>query len=227
MQSKVCPSSPEQAYFNCRHLRDSSVSCLFLSTPQFISRLCRYRKGALIDVCLQYLNIRNVAQLDLSANSPQFLKLEKFLSRLRVTVKTGGTGSRQDRSRSKIIRALVPNAGRFRFSKGPKDTTVEVRPFQSRNGYSLIPILQEHFHEAHNLVIRFPQIVGVSFERKGSDRQNVVPAELCEVEAGQICNRIPDELRPDMVKFSAMKPNARKQRIVEEVSPKTRGMLGF
>jgi len=84
----------------------------------------------------------------------------------------------------------------------------------------LIQIFQEHFREAHNLVIRFPQIVGVSFEKRNSDRQNVVPAELCEVEAGQICNRIPDELRPDMVKFSAMKPNARKQRIVEEVSPK-------
>src|SRR5258705_192659 len=87
----------------------------------------------------------------------------------------------------------------------------------------LIQILQEHFREAHNLVIRFPQIVGVSFEKRGSDRQNVVPDELCEVEAGQICNRIPDELRPDMVKFSAMKPNARKQRIVEEVRPKTSG----
>ena len=33
MQSKVCLSSPKQAYFNCQHLRDSSVSCLFLSMP--------------------------------------------------------------------------------------------------------------------------------------------------------------------------------------------------
>ena len=54
-------------------------------------------------------------------------------------------------------------------------------------------------------------IIRVSFEKKGSDGQNIVPAKLCEVEVGQICNQIPDELRADMVKFSVMKPNAHKQ----------------
>ena len=53
-------------------------------------------------------------------------------------------------------------------------------------------------------------IVGVSFEKKGSDRQNVVPAKLHEVEAGQICNWIPD-----------------KQHIVEEVSPKNPWYASF
>ena len=72
----------------------------------------------------------------------------------------------------------------------------------------------------YNIKIKFPQIFGVSFEKKGSDRQNVVPAELCEIEPGQICNRIPDELRQDLVKFSALKPNIRKQRIVDEVCSK-------
>jgi hypothetical protein len=61
----------------------------------------------------------------------------------------------------------------------------------------------------------------VSFDKT---RQNVVPAELCQVRPGQICNIIPDELRPDMVQFSTMKPNACKQRIVEEVCLKKLGI---
>lgn len=161
--------------------------------------------------------MRNVGDLDLQRNNPNFLKLEKFLVGVRVTVKLGASNSREDTSRSKIVRNLVPNAGRFRFSKGARDTTVQVEFPLFREISIFIIQCQDHFHEAHNIVTRFPQIVGVSFEKKNSDRQNVVPLELCEVEPGQICLRIPDELRADMVKFSAMKPNARKQRIVEEV----------
>lgn len=66
--------------------------------------------------------------------------------------------------------------------------------------------------------VNFRNIIGVSFEKRNSERQNVVPAEFCIVEPGQICHKIPDELRSNMVKFSAMKPGDRKRRIVKEVS---------
>jgi hypothetical protein len=77
---------------------------------------------------------------------------------------------------------------------------------------------QRHFFETYNVRLQFRNIIGVSFEKRHSERQNVVPAEFCSVEPGQICHKIPDELRAGMVKFSAMKPGDRKRRIVKEVS---------
>lgn len=46
----------------------------------------------------------------------------------------------------------------------------------------------------------------------------MAPAEVCQIERGQICKRIPDELRADMVKFSAIRPEERKKKILDEVS---------
>jgi len=46
----------------------------------------------------------------------------------------------------------------------------------------------------------------------------VVPVEVCQIERGQICKKIPDEVRADMVKFSVVKPELRKRKILDEVS---------
>lgn len=53
----------------------------------------------------------------------------------------------------------------------------------------------------------------------------MAPAEVCQIERGQICKRIPDELRADMVKFSAIRPEERKKKILDEVSTYLRTLL--
>lgn len=78
--------------------------------------------------------------------------------------------------------------------------------------------LQNHFYSTYNRRIQFPRIIGVRLSTKQSEWQDVVPVEVCQIERGQICKKIPDEVRADMVKFSVVKPELRKRKILDEVS---------
>lgn len=70
----------------------------------------------------------------------------------------------------------------------------------------------------HNVPVRYPQIIGVRLTGKKNPHQDVVPLEFCEIEEGQLFRRkIPEELAPDMVRFSTMKPQERLKRIVDAV----------
>jgi len=84
---------------------------------------------------LEFLNNKNPRHLELLEKSPDFKRLEKILSRVRVTVKTDKKGSRP-----KIIRGLVPQGGKFQFVKGGDNTTVEVRPQFVVLGHNSSPI---------------------------------------------------------------------------------------
>ncbi len=76
-------------------------------------------------MCLDFLNPRqrDCRYLELTQDSPEFKKLEKFLSGVRVTVKTGNNKA----SRPKIIRGLKARGAQFGFTKADgENTTVEV-----------------------------------------------------------------------------------------------------
>jgi hypothetical protein len=99
-----------------------------------------YHGGSLIDVCLDFLNPRqrDCRHLELTQDSPEFKKLEKFLSGVRVTVKTGNNKN----SRPKIIRGLKARGAQFGFTKADgESTTVEVsssRPFLAFSTYAIL-----------------------------------------------------------------------------------------
>lgn len=89
----------------------------------------RYRGGDLMSVVMGFLNLRTVRDLVLDRQDANFKKLEKFLNKLRVNVRTGPGG---ERSRIKTIRGLEPMAGEFEFTNSDNRTmTVAVRTFFS------------------------------------------------------------------------------------------------
>ncbi|KAF8162787.1 argonaute-like protein [Crassisporium funariophilum] len=156
-----------------------------------------YTGGPLIDVCLNFLGLRDVRQLVLRPTDPAFRELSKFLKNLRITVQTGG-----GRSRTKTIRALEPAAGLYVFATdGGAETNVE-----------------SHFWSAHSIRVLYPRIIGVHLAGKKAPHPDIVPAELCTVITGQLWrNRIPEHLTKDVVSFSTMKPQERLSKIIEGI----------
>jgi eukaryotic translation initiation factor 2C len=169
-----------------------------------------------------FLNLRTIRDLVLDRQDPQFKKLEKFLNKLRVDVRTGPGG---ERSRVKTIRGLEPFAGEFEFTNNEGRTMrVSVRTFFFSLlrfeffAYSSILINQDYFREAYNIHIGNSRIVGIRLSPK-SGRDDIVPLELCSVRPGQLYKRkLPEELTRDMVGFSAVKPQERQRMILQEVS---------
>jgi len=80
-----------------------------------------------MSVAMGLLNLRTPRELVLDRQDPKFKKLEKFLNKLRVDVRTGPGGQR---SRVKTIRGLEPMAGEFEFTNSEGRTMrVGVRTF--------------------------------------------------------------------------------------------------
>jgi len=134
---------------------------------------------------MSFLGKRNARDLARLA-PPEFNRLRGFLKGVRVTIQT----ARSDRARA--IGNLVAEAGTYEFEKDGATTTV-----------------QEHYRQAYNVSLRYPTIFGV---RIGRDA--VFPAELCNVEKGQLYRKkIPAEIGPDFLSFSTQKPHERMQTI--------------
>ncbi|KAF9486279.1 Piwi-domain-containing protein [Pholiota conissans] len=159
-----------------------------------------YQSGPLIDVALNFLQKNNVRFLALSESSIDFKRLEKFLKRLHIKVITGAGGSK---SRIKTIRGLKANAGRFAFQIEGRGTTT----------------VNQYFATTHGIYLQHPDIIGVRLTGKNSAFQDIVPAELCVVERGQLFRqKIPEEFTSEMVRFSTLKPQVRLEQITGAAS---------
>ncbi|KAF8968250.1 ribonuclease H-like domain-containing protein [Flammula alnicola] len=157
-----------------------------------------YQSGPLIRVCMDFLGASDTRALRLSPDHQNFKKLEKFVKKLRIKIVTGAGGSR---SRIKTIRGLVPEAGEYVFTKDDSDRETSVK---------------RYFQEAYGIRIELPQIVGVRLTGSKAAHQDIVPAELCEVEYGQLFKRkVPENITADMVKFSTIRPQERLKKITE------------
>ena len=170
---------------------------------------------------LDFLNERNIRALDMSDKEPRFHSLEKFLKKLRIIVKTGNNGGR---SRIKCIRGLVPAGGEFTFHKESEGKTVTVAVRSILLGRYTTPadfffFTQEHFKTAYNMDCQLPRIVGISLAGKKDSGADVVPAEFCIVEPGQLFrHKIPENATPLAVKFATMRPHERLEKIKRGVS---------
>lgn len=79
-------------------------------------------------MALSFLGTTDIRALNLSSGDPKFKQLEKFLSKVRISV-PASTGRR-----TKTIYGLIERAGTFVFSKdNGQDSTVAVRPSISVN----------------------------------------------------------------------------------------------
>lgn len=78
-----------------------------------------YQSGALMDVAMSHLGVRDVRGISFPQNDVRFRKLDKFLHNLRINTRTTN-------KRTKTIKGLVPSAGYYEFEKDGRMMTVRV-----------------------------------------------------------------------------------------------------
>ncbi len=67
--------------------------------------------------------------------------------------------------------------------------------------------------------MQHPRIIGISLSGKKDSGADIVPAEFCTVEPGQLYHhKIPESVTPAMVKFATQGPRDRLNKIVQGVS---------
>lgn len=67
--------------------------------------------------------------------------------------------------------------------------------------------------------MQYPKIIGISLSGKKDSGADIVPAEFCTVERGQLYrHKIPEHVTPAMVKFATLRPRERLNKIVAGVS---------
>ncbi|KIM49646.1 hypothetical protein M413DRAFT_113312 [Hebeloma cylindrosporum] len=156
-----------------------------------------YRDGSLMNVVMDFFGARAPRELVMDHQDPRFKRLEKFLNKVRVEVRTGSGGQR---SRVKTIRGLEPMAGEFQFT----------------NSNDELLTVKDYFQRFYNLRIEHSRIVGIRLSGR-SGRDDVVPLELCRVLPGQLYKKkLPEELTKEMVTFSSVRPHDRQRMIQAE-----------
>ncbi|KAJ7061559.1 ribonuclease H-like domain-containing protein [Mycena amicta] len=157
-----------------------------------ISTGVMYKDGPLIDVCVQYLELRNASQLSAGMPDRIRIKLQRFLVGLRIEVQpAAGTGEKRIYSIKKVSR------------RGANEES-----FQTREGQTLR--VADYYRQASNVQLRFPALLCVEVGGKGA----LIPLERCTVLPGQLFKKeFPDEKRTEMVEFSTQRPKERFQSI--------------
>ncbi|PPQ67563.1 hypothetical protein CVT24_002843, partial [Panaeolus cyanescens] len=188
-------------------VRPSDLKALVLQLDTCTAAV--YKHGDLRDISLGYLgslegerggrhargpaNIRQLSTL----SEGEFRSLERFLKKVRVTYKIPG-----GQPKTKIIHGLVRKAGEYTFMKDDREITVA-----------------EHYYRAYGYRMQHPTIIGVRFSPKDSERQVIVPLELCEVERGQLYKKkLPDAVTPEVVKFASLRPAEKRDNIKRAIN---------
>ncbi|KZS97003.1 Piwi-domain-containing protein [Sistotremastrum niveocremeum HHB9708] len=152
-----------------------------------------YQDGRLIDLCLSFLGKQDISYLScayMETDRRSFSRLDRFLRKLRVTIKVGNRAE----SRPRQITELVPKGTRYKFESGGVETTVE-----------------RHYRDHHNIALQYPTLVAV-----GIGDTEVFPIEFLRVVTGQIFRgQIPPESTTEMLQFSKAKPDMRLRQIMD------------
>ncbi|KAF9036794.1 Piwi domain-containing protein [Panaeolus papilionaceus] len=165
-----------------------------------------YQSGPLINLCMDFLKCRDVANLSLAEHSSGFRALEKHLKKLKVKYSPNGRFDNPRQLKTKVIFGLVAAAGRYEFVRDDHRVTVA-----------------EFFHRLHGLPVKHVDIIGVRFTPRESERPVIVPLQCCFVEPGQLFKKkIPDNLVHKVVDFATLKPRDKKYAILDAVKNYTR-----
>ncbi|PCH38271.1 Piwi-domain-containing protein [Wolfiporia cocos MD-104 SS10] len=154
-----------------------------------------YHHGPLVDVAINFLGDNSMRTLtNLREGSTEFVRLRNFFKKVNIKIKVGPS---ERNNRARPIKDLVLNAGRYEFEKDGSTTTVYL-----------------HYRDKYNYTVKYPDLFGV---RIGSGA--IFPAEICEVVPGQLYRKkIPQQLAPKFVKYTAQKPDQRLRAIQEGVA---------
>ncbi|KAJ8093175.1 hypothetical protein PM082_020660 [Marasmius tenuissimus] len=152
-----------------------------------------YKEGKLLNLAWEHLGIQggDARRLALNRNSPDFIKLERFLRNLKIVVGTT--------KRTKVIRGLEPNADGFLFT--------------DRNGRQMS--VGEYLQRTYGITVRYRGIVGVRLSGLKADHAEILPLEVCTVKPGQLYRRkLNEAATADAVSFSILKPAQRMSKIL-------------
>ncbi|KAF9072959.1 Piwi domain-containing protein [Rhodocollybia butyracea] len=143
------------------------------------------KEGSLLDVAMDYMGFRNTRELAINEQSHHYHALETFFKKIRVVLQTT--------KKTRTIRGLVANAGKFAFSKDGESMTVE-----------------QYLNKTYNIRIAYPNIVGVRLTKRDEENQIVLPLEMCQIKSGQFYKqRLQDVDTVEAVKFATLNPSDR------------------
>ncbi|KAJ7273274.1 argonaute-like protein [Mycena rebaudengoi] len=152
-----------------------------------------YESGALLDIAMTILNVRDARNLSLSgpSGSHNLRVLRNHFKHRLITTKTTG-------ERTKTVHDIIP---------GP----IGLYPFIGPDG----PItIEQHYLRAHNKRLSYPGAFGVRISGRNAPFEVIVPAELCAVLPGQLYKkRLPSSATTAAVGFATMEPQLRLQTI--------------
>lgn len=163
---------------------------LWISGLIFILCWCRYKKGPLIGLCLDFLGIQNPHEL---AHNHGFgdrdrIRLQRFISGIRIV--TTHTGPPTPESPQRVIKKLTSHGA------------TELR-FPLREGGEMT--VAEYFNRFHNRPLQYPHLPCVEV---GSGA--LIPLEFCYVPSGQIMRKqVPSSKTKDILSFATKRPQER------------------
>lgn len=156
-----------------------------------------YKEGPLLNLCMDFLRDRGLQSNSPNALAPpgfpdsERIRLQRFISGMRVVVETTG-------DRKRVIRGLS-KAGANQLSFTLRDGTVMT--------------VAQYFQQQLGRPLRFPGAVCVEVGASA-----LIPLEVCNVPKGQIMRKqIPPSKTKDVLEFSTKRPDERLRSIMEGV----------
>lgn len=156
-----------------------------------------YKEGPLLNLCMDFLRDRGLRSNSPDALAPpgfpdsERIRLQRFITGMRVIVETTG-------NRKRVIRGLS-KAGANQLSFTLRDGTVMT--------------VAQYFQQQLGRPLRYPGAVCVEVGASA-----LIPLEVCKVPKGQIMRKqIPPSKTKDLVEFSTKRPEERLRSIMEGV----------
>ncbi|KAF8205042.1 argonaute-like protein [Pholiota molesta] len=159
-----------------------------------ISTATMYKSGSLLRLCLEFLRRDHPSQMSKQhLHERDFLRLQRFISGIRVTTAVPGAGGRVTQT-PRVIKRLTRISAREEM-------------FTLREGGSMS--VADYFKNSQNRPLQFPDLFCAEV---GSGAK--IPLELCTVPPGQIMRKqIPAEKTKDVLEFATKKPRERLESI--------------
>lgn len=186
-----------------------------------ISTATMYKHGSLLRLCLEFLRKDHPNNLVKGAlHDRDFLRLQRFISGIRVITSHAGEGGRTN-STPRVIKRLTRVGAREEM-------------FNLRDGGSMS--VADYFKKNLNHSLQFPdvfcaEVFVISKTRRPAHCFQVgsgakIPLELCNVPAGQIMRKqIPPEKTKDVLEFATKRPRERLESIKNGLTVRLSDML--
>ncbi|KAF9559498.1 argonaute-like protein [Agrocybe pediades] len=163
-----------------------------------------YKEGPLMRLCLEHIGNPQLRPQNLSPAHglalQDRLRLQKFVSGLKVTSRTTG-------DKPRTIRGLSDQgADTIRFTNQTTGTSMTVA----------------HYFASIGMPLQFPSVICVKIGEKA-----LIPLEMCTVMPGQFVKSLPDDKVKARLDFSTMRPDVRLQKVTQGVQNLQHGASNY